>query len=590
MVFSVVMRRLLASSLAIIVFLPSAIQAQENKLSGQEIFRKLPTEQTLVVGDPRDSYNALAVEISNAESIPSLGSIQEALTQNPHYVIWVGSPGYFTDKVLAQCGWLLKSTRSGVNIGIITGRTIEDARALWLRGPRVKAERSTAVRGEKPLSEFFPVKTLRSHTYESSGLLLNKEELIDELRVSDYLTFTGKGSGSEWQLADGTLWSASNLPKLSSDVLATADCAAWRLEPSSSMALSAVTQGAAAYAGFFLHPMEGFLPGEDGGLPLRYTWPEATIGDVIRLQNQSAMQAFAAVPLYFLLGDPRISLQTEPPCTAIKIETNRGMRSYDYGEQPSGVIPVRIKNGAQYHYAEIPGITSISDYDLFYNSRLQAINEGADKILLVSHNGGDLIVSLQPEPPAFWRVKQTILDGLDYSLLYLPGSSGPYLSLSLSIMALLGIVYLMKKRGIPGRVLFLSMLVGMIMGLSHALYASNRISLAAIISKPIQVGVIDVIATALLAGCGLILLIEIKGVAVKIAGAVIAVLPALGSGITNGLHILALNTFRSKPALGFGIYNYRTAGLALIGALCEAAVFLLIAGFLYRAWKRRSRQ
>lgn len=590
MVFSPLMKGF-AAPLFILMLLPSARQINGQELSGWEGLRKLAEERALVVCDPGDSYLPLAQEISSAESIPNFGSIKEALARNPRFLIWVGSPGYFTDKVLAQCGLLLKSADSGAAVGLVTGNSLEDARTLWLRGPQAKTERSTAVRGENSTAGIFGGQVLKSVNFESTGTLVNKQELIEELKVADYLTFAGKCSGSEWQLAEGTSFGASDIPRLSSAILTTAGCPALRLESSSPLALAAVAQGAAGYAGFFLRPFEGFLPGENGGLPLRYTWPEATVGDIIRLQNQSATQAFATVPLYFLLGDPRISFKREPPCTVLKIETSRGIKSYKYGDIAAGVFPLRIKNGAQYHYAEISGVTAISDYDLFYNSRLQAINEETDKILLISHSGGDLTINMQNEPPAFWRLSRTLLDALDYSLLYLPGSGrNPYLSLFLAMMALLSIACLIKRGGMPDGVLFPSILVGAVMGLSHALYASNRIALTAIISKPIEVGVMDIVATALLSSCGLILLIGFESVALKTAGVIIAVVPALGAAVFHCCRIFVFNAFYFKPLIGFGAYNYKIVLLVLIASLCEAAVFLLVAGFVYRAWKRRSKR
>jgi hypothetical protein len=102
--------------------------------------------------------------------------------------------------------------------------------------------------------------------------------------------------------------------------------------------------------------------------------------------------------------------------------------------------------------------------------------------------------------------------------------------------------------------------------------------------------VLDIIATALLASCGLILLIGFESVALKIAGAIVAVVPAFGASVFHCFRNFAFNTLYFKPAIGLGIYNYNTAWMALAGSLCEAVFFLVITFFFYRAWKRRSKK
>jgi hypothetical protein len=47
-------------------------------------------------------------------------------------------------------------------------------------------------------------------------------------------------------------------------------------------------------------------------LPFRYTWPGFPIGHVVQFQNRGAVQDFAAFPYCFLLGDPRITVQSAP--------------------------------------------------------------------------------------------------------------------------------------------------------------------------------------------------------------------------------------------------------------------------------------
>ncbi len=535
--------------------------------------------RTVVVSAPQDSYHGLALEISRDESTPCYENVDLALSAEPRFVLWVGSPAYFTDKVLAQAGLALKSTHSAAGIGIISGKTIEEARALYLRRKEAGGVKAYAVNGEYP-----PAQVMRGRILTSSGRVmgrrnLSKSELVEVLKDANYVTFTGHGGGSYWRLAEGDLFTSADLPMLPPLVLTTASCQGMRLNSDNSMALGAVGHGSAAYAGFLFSPIEGYLIGEFDGLPCGYTWPGVTIGEVIRLQNRGSEQAFAAFPFYFLLGDPRIALQPEASWSPLGIETVRGVRTLNYGEAPPGFFPIRIKNGARYHFIEIPGVASASDNDLFYNARLQFMNAGADKLVLLLHAGGELKISMQADAPRLWWLTHSLLDSLDHTLLFIliPPAGMPWVSVCIAGAALLGIIFLMRRQAQPRPVMMRSILLGSIMGLAHMLYVLARIDLVTITSKPIAIGPLEIVGTALLTSCGSILFWTGESILRKIAAVAVAVFPSLGAAAVSFGLFFGINTFYARRALGTGIYNYSMTWIALFGGACQALVFLLVA-------------
>jgi hypothetical protein len=427
---------------------------------------------------------------------------------------------------------------------------------------------------------------LSSNGAVTGKLELTRPKLLEVLKKADYVTFTGHGGGSYLRLADGVTFTAADVPPLLPLVLATASCQALRLNARPSIALACVAQDAAAYAGFLFSPIEGYLIGEFDGLPFRFTWPGVTVGEVIQMQNRGAMQGFAAFPYYLLLGDPRRRLQPEASWSPLGIETVRGVRTLNYEETPPGFYPIRIKGGAQYHFVEIPGVTAASDGDPFYNARLQMIDAGPDKLVLMAHPGGDLKISMCAEAPLSWRMTDALLDALDHTFLYLPGTGGGLLPVFTIGIALAGIIGLLWREQRQGRLLTRGILAGLAMGLAHMLYVLNRIDRVTITSKPVSVGAMDVVGTALLASCGVILFLKSGSLIRKIFGVAIAVLPGLGAAVLSFSVFSVINVFYARTAVGAGIYNYSMTWMALIGTACQAGAFVVIALHVGRSWKR----
>ncbi len=536
---------------------------------------------TVVLADSGDPYRPLALEIARAESIPCHDSVDQALAQNARFLLWVGSPRYFTDQVLIQ--FAVQSRHLRTSTGLFTGNTMEDARALWQRKARVQGGSVYAVYGKLTAQPVFPGQIAAPDLFGVAGRRnLTKAELTDALKAADYLTFTGHGGGTYWRLDTGDAYRSADIPPLRPAVLATGSCQGVRLNVADSMALAAVAQGAAAYAGYLFSPIAGYLVGAFDGLPFRYTWPGVTVGEVVRIQNQGAVQGMAAFPFYQLVGDPRIALQPEASFAPLNIETVRGMRTYDYGDLPPGFFPIRVKGGAQYHFAEVPDLAAASDHDLFYNSRLQMIDSGADKILLVLHPGGGLQIQMRTEPPRFWRVTDSLLDALDHTFIFTRSSTNPWISVFSGIAALLALWYLWREERKQKRTLTSGILTGIGMALGHTAYVLLRIGQVTITSKPVAIGPVDIILTALLASCGATIFARHGSPVKLIAGVLVAVLPGTGAAALSFAFAFGFNMFFARPALGLGIYNYSMSLMALVGTLCQTIVFLLMVSFFSR--------
>jgi hypothetical protein len=119
------------------------------------------------------------------------------------------------------------------------------------------------------------------------------------------------------------------------------------------------------------------------------------------------------------------------------------------------------------------------------------------------------------------------------------------------------------------------------MALLQTLYVLGRIDGATITSKPAGTGALEIVATALLASCGMILFLKTGSVISKIAGVAVAVLPGLAATAASFVFPFATNTLFAR-SVGVGIYNCFMTRLALIGTSCQAAVFLAVALLLGR--------
>jgi hypothetical protein len=541
-----------------------------------------PTQDTLpspkggaILVDPSDPYLALAQEMARREGLPIVPSFEELLKQDPAFALWVVSPSRLSDQVLIDVGLAMRQRPSALSLGIISGQTLEDARDLWLRAPEVKGERVFAANAANPSGHI--AAGIRSFAEGSvSKQPLTKANLIRTLQAADYLTFTGHGGRSFLGIEEGITLRPADIPSISPAVIATGSCNTFRPWEENSIALAFARQGAAAYAGFAYSPNEGYLIGEFDGLAFRYTWPDFPVGYAIQVQNHGTLQGFAQIPYYYLLGDPRIALQSEAPYRLQSDRSSGDTRDLTYSGAPPGILAVHIPGGARYSFVQIPGVSAAWERDPFYNARLQMVNIGEDKYLLFAHQGGDFALQLHSQPPPLWLVGDVLADALDNTLLYLPQTGGDILSLIMAGFALVPVVWLLIRKRASARMLIPAALIGLSFALLHGLYAWARLEKLTITSKIVEFSPLALLGTFLLVSCGAFLFLNARSWLGKAVALLVACLAALAPALFILGMLFVMNHAFFRPRVGTGLYNY-VLGLQLLLALAVEVALLGLA-------------
>lgn len=545
--------------------------------------------ETVLVAHPADPYYPLALEIVEHEGLSLVPTLEDALALNPTFLLWVIAPKRLSDETLVEFALTLEAHPLTPSTGILSGATLEDARALWQRAGQVRRDRVVAVNAENP-SAGIPAGIHLFEGGQERTLPLSLETLVDSLRNADYLTFTGHGGATYLRIDETTALRPNAIPPLPAAVVATGSCNTFRLWTENSLALAFVARGAAAYAGFAYSPNEGFLIGEFDGLPMRYTWPEFPIGHVVQVQNRGALQGFAQFPYYFLLGDPRIALGGEPLYQLIETHKDEQRLTLRYTGAPSGVIPVRVAGGAAYDYVDIPGASQTWKRAPFYNARLQMVNLGDDKLILFRHEGGDFTLELRRRPSPAWVVADVIVDSLDTTLLFLHEGGGAIIFFILGLLALLPTFRLVRQRVVSRRALAAAFLTGLSFAVLHGLYILIRLERITITSKPVHFHPASPAATLLLVGCGALLFLS----AWSWKGRVLAVLVAAMASLAPAVLLLGIfaiaNQLLIAPHLGVPLWNNHLGLQPLIAFALEALLFVLTFALVNRIVQSKSKE
>lgn len=533
--------------------------------------QSLGRDHTLILADPGDPYYVLAEEIAQRETVSIVHSLDEAMTRDPTFVLWVVSPTLLSDQVMIDFGLALRDRSSALSVGIISGKTVADARALWLRAAEVRGERVFAANALNPAGHI-DAELIEFSSGGTTVRPLKKADLLESLTSADYLTFSGHGGSSYLRLGENSKLQTGQIPRLPSTVIGTSSCNTFRLWDGDSLPLDMIRQGAAAYAGFVFSPNSGYLIGAYGDVPFRYTWPEFPIGHAIQVQNRGTLQGFAQLPYYWLLGDPRIALQAEAPYRLVESQSSNGSLTLSYAGAPAGIIPVRVPGGAGYHFVNIPGVSAAWDHDPFYNARLQMANIGDDKFLLFEHEGGDFRLRLDSNPSWMWVVGDILTDSLDTTYLFFHEHGSDIMMLVVGIL-LLPVVWLALRKKASSRTLVPALLVGLGFAMIHGLYAWARLERLTITSKIVGFKPLSLVSTFLLVGCGAFLFLNARSWRGRVVAVLVATLSALLPAVLQlGLFFVA-NNLGPGMRFGTGLWNASLGTQPLLVLVFECLLF-----------------
>jgi hypothetical protein len=554
--------------------------------SGSPIAQLPGGGEPLILADPGDPYYALAEEMAQRERLPIVPTLDEAMAQDPTFLLWVVSPGFLSDEIMVDFGLALRDRPSSVSVGIISGKTLEDARALWLRAPEVQGERVYAANALNPAGNI-EAEIIEFGKEGTAIQPLSQANLLESLKAADYWTFSGHGGSSYLRLGENSKLESGQIPHLPSTVIATSSCNTFRLWDENSLPLDMVRQGAAAYAGFVFSPNSGYLIGAYGDVPFRYTWPEFPIGHAIQVQNHGTLQGFARLPYYWLLGDPRIALQAEAPYRLVETQSSNGSLTLFYADAPAGILPVRIPGGARYRFVELPGVSAAWDHDPFYNARLQMVNIGDDKFILFEHEGGDFSLRLRSHPSWIWVAGDILADSLDTTYLFFHEHGSDLIMLVVGIL-LLPIVWLVLRKKASSRTLVPALLTGLGFAVIHGLYAWARLERLTVTSKIVRFHPLSLISTFLLAGCGALLFLNAKSWRGQVIAVLVATLNALLPAVLQlSLYFLA-SGLASRVRLGFALWNASLGTQPLIVFVFECILFALVFRALAKSGKKET--
>ena len=551
---------------------PGAAGAGEGPIRGPRSL-SIPY-RTVVLGDSTDAYYGLAREIARREDAALLHSFDELSGAEPDFVLWVLSPGSFSDSLFTEFGSSIKEKPLHASLGIITGSTLLLARELYERPfrftgalARVDMRENTIIVLNEGIEETVPL--------DASGL-------SEVLTGSEYVLFSGHGGGRYWKLDEETRFGADGIPPLPPLVAATGACGTFRPWVGGSIALAFTDGGAAAYAGFIHSPAPYYLMGHPDGFPMRHTWPGFTAGQVVKLQNAGSMKGFAALPVYYMLGDPRLVFSGEPPYRLAGESVAGGERTLTYENAPAGFMPVRIEGGAEYGFVEVAGVGSAGRRDYFYNGRLQTSSIGKDLLVLFEHGGGGFTIRLGRKPYPMRPLTDGFTDALDHAYIFLPSTNGTTFLLVVAACVLFGAIWFVMRKGMKVFMFREALIIGAGFALLKALYALARMDHISVVSYRCSFNPYFIIGSFMLTGCGTFFYLNVGSRLWKAASLLVATFPTWAVAGFWIAGITYINLFEASRRLGAGLYRYSIGLLPAIAFAAECLLLLAAIGLTLR--------
>jgi hypothetical protein len=551
------------------------------------------SEETVVVSAHSDPYFGLAQRISRSEDLRLFEKFADVLPYHPKFVILVAAPENLTVESLESIGDTFKSQEYYPAVGMISGSTLDAAEQLWERRKSVQAGTNFLGGDVDILQSVYEPTIFNVSENATTQIALTKHSLIETLQQADYFYWTRHSGGRTWYWNDGAEedeLSSDEIPPLKPVVIYSPTCSIFRPWLDDSIALSFIDHGAAAFLGFTNSPHTTSFSKYGMSVPGLTSWEEFPLGLVAQVQNRTATKIIYRSPQLFMFGDPRIHLSKERPyqITSDRI-TENGKRYLEGYSDTNGVLAVKIEHGAEYRFLSIQGSTSLSENDVFYNSRVQSLDLGPDKYLLILHHGGSFQIELSPNIPVGWVFADALVDALDYSWVVLwvnvYADANPYIYL-ISPPIFAGIVLLKvfkQKHSLREyRKIFIFAFVFALFRLGYYLLRMDDYTVSANLldttSGDLLIGFAGVFSNV--AG-GLMVLKDSRKITARAFGLLFAVSRQFWMA---GFYFLFLTLLNNVPQVTkmteAGVWNYTVFWLALIPLIAEVTIILAVRQFL----------
>jgi hypothetical protein len=548
----------------------------------------LPVYPLVVLAETGDPYAALADEITQTEHAVRLHAIEDLETVDAAYVIYVASPAWLSESKLLALSTLSLSTGRYPAVGIISGSTLAHARALWSRGTEVRAGRGFVASAPDVNAKLDTAQIWELSADPVITLPLTKANLLHTLGQADYFYWARHVGTTTWfwyegesPVADQEL-TGNELPTLGPAVIHTPSCRSFLPWTEDSIALAFVEHGAAAYLGHLYSPISsGHFIGHLHTLPGYDTWPGVPMGVLAQIQNRASERAFAAQPYLFMLGDPRITLQTGAPYT-ITSDVSQGNRRVIQGDWKSsgttpGVLPLRIPDGAAYPFVQVKGIGAVSNDDPFYNRSIQTLNLQGDKAVLIVHPEGAFEITLRTAVPPLWRQADALRDAFEWVWCSVAPLQTPLGLLPLALLLVVGVIKSVRKK--PLRPYLPVAYVGVgwaTLQLAFCLLRAGNVSVSSYVISPTPVALgLAFVGTSACVTIGLVWMLDAPKPLGKLLGWMMCLSPTLTLLVFYTGVLTLLNTFAAqKSAEAIWPLSYSQVRMIAIVALIEALVFL----------------
>ncbi|MBN2394132.1 MAG: hypothetical protein JXR84_25595 [Anaerolineae bacterium] len=548
----------------------------------------LPTYPLVVLTEPDDPYAALADEIAQAEQAVRLHVLEELKSVDAAYVIYVASPAWLSESKLMALSTLSLTTGRYPAVGIISGSTPAQARALWLRGAEVRASRGFVASASDVNARLDTAQIWELTADPIITRLLTKANLLHTLEEADYFYWARHVGSRTWFWYEGESpmdsqeLTGDELPVLGPVVIHTPSCRSFVPWTENSIALAFVDHGAAAYLGHLYAPISsGYFIGHLYTLPGYDTWPGIPMGVLAQIQNRASERAFASQPFMFMLGDPRIALQTSAPYT-ITSDVSQGNRRVIQGYWKSsattpGILPLRIPDGAAYPFIQVKGIGAVADDGPFYNGNIQTLNVQGDKAVLIVHPEGTFEVTLRAAVPPLWREADALRDAFELVWCTIAPLQTPLGFVPLALLLVVGIIKLIRKKPLRPYSPVVSIGAGWAtLQLVFCLLRAGNVSVSsyAISPTPVALG-FAFVGTSACVTLGLVWMLGTRKSLGKLLGWMVCLAPTLALlGFYTGI-LTVLNVFAAQKSMErIWSLNYVQVRMIAIVALIEALIFL----------------